>query len=81
MNQAYPVMLVIGTLPEDRGLDRRGDKVRIESIRWMEISSVLKRLSENGTKRVTQIEFHGEVISRQAALQAKASSIGVGTAR
>jgi len=26
----------------------------------MEITSLLKKLSENGTKPVTQIEFHGE---------------------
>ncbi|MES2709928.1 MAG: TIR domain-containing protein [Verrucomicrobiota bacterium] len=60
MNQPYPVMLVIGTFPRED--ERRGDreKMEFEEIRWMEITSVLKRESANGTKPVKQIEFKGE---------------------
>ena len=60
MNQPYPVMLVIGTWPEE---DERGagkDKLEFADVRWMEITSVLKRESQDGTKPVKQIEFKGE---------------------
>ena len=33
------------------------------------ITSVLKRLSENGTKPVTQIEFHGEEVNMSTVMQ------------
>lgn len=34
--------------------------LRFADVRWMEISSVLKRESANGTKPVKQIEFKGD---------------------
>jgi hypothetical protein len=38
----------------------RKDKREFAEVRWMEITSVLQRESENGTKPVKQIEFKGE---------------------
>lgn len=35
----------------------------------MEITNVLKQLSENGTKPVTQIEFHGEEVNLTTVMQ------------
>ena len=71
MNQPFPVMLVIGTLPEDRDHLRRRDRLAFESVRWMEITSVLKKLTANGTKRVTQIEFHGEEVNLTTVMRAR----------
>lgn len=36
------------------------DKLEFAEVRWMEISSVLQRESQNGAKPVKQIEFKGE---------------------
>ena len=60
MNQPYPVMLVIGTFSEED--ERAGGKEKVEfaDVRWMEISSILKRQSADGRKPVKQIEFNGE---------------------
>lgn len=60
INQPYPVMLVIGTFSEDDERAIGKEKLEFADVRWMEISSVLKRESENGTKPVRQIEFKGE---------------------
>jgi hypothetical protein len=60
MKQPYPVMLVIGTFSEE---DERGvgkQKLEFSDVRWMEISTVLKQESQNGSKPVRQIEFRGE---------------------
>jgi len=58
--QAYPVMLVIGTFADEEERSRGKNKLEFADVRWMEISSVLKRLSADGTKPVKQIEFKGE---------------------
>jgi small GTP-binding protein len=60
LKQPHPVMLVIGTFATDR--DRLAGKERLEfsEVRWMEISTVIRLASENGTKAVKQIEFKGE---------------------
>ncbi|WP_395743598.1 TIR domain-containing protein [Prosthecobacter sp.] len=58
--QSNPVMLVIGTFSEGGVRAAGKDKVEFSDVRWMEISSVLKRESANGTKPVKQIEFKGE---------------------
>ena len=60
MNQPHPVMLVIGTFPEEDGRATGREKQEFADVRWMEITSVLKRESANGTKPVKQIEFKGE---------------------
>ena len=59
-NRPHPVMLVIGTFPEEDGRATGSAKQEFANVRWMEITSVLKRESANGTKPVKQIEFAGE---------------------
>lgn len=59
LKQASPVLLVIGTFAEDMS-ERRVSKERFASIRWMEISNLLRNESENGSKPVRQIVFKGE---------------------
>lgn len=59
-NQPYPVMLVIGTFPEEYERASAGSRLEFSDVRWMEITSVLKRESANGTKPVKQIVFTGE---------------------
>ena len=59
-NQPHPVMLVIGTFPEEDGRATGSAKQEFADVRWMEITSVLQRESANGTKPVKQIEFAGE---------------------
>jgi small GTP-binding protein len=58
--QKVPIMLVIGTFSDEERRAIGDQKVEFADVRWMEISSVLKRLSKNGRKPVKQIEFHGE---------------------
>ena len=60
MNQPHPVMLVIGTFPEEDGRATGSAKHEFAEVRWMEITSLLQRESANGTKPVKQIEFKGE---------------------
>lgn len=60
MNQRFPVMLVIGTFSEEDERAVGKEKVEFADVRWMEITSVLRRESANGTKPVKQIEFKGE---------------------
>ena len=62
LKQPFPVMLVVGTFQEDerRGHSPDRDRLEFAEVRWMEISSVLKHDSENGTKPVKQIVFKGE---------------------
>jgi WD40 repeat protein len=60
LRQPLPVMLVVGTFAEeDEKLSSR-DRLEFADVRWMEISSVLKRASHDGTKPVKQIVFEGE---------------------
>ena len=60
MKQEHPVMLVIGTLAQDDERSMGREKLEFDEVRWMEISSYLKRESQNGKKPVKQIEFKGE---------------------
>lgn len=60
LKQDRPVLLVIGTFPDQIENLRNGDKERFAEIRWMEISGLLKRESDNGKKPVKQIIFQGE---------------------
>ena len=60
LKQPHPVMLVVGTfVGEEEGFTGR-EKLEFAEVRWMEISSELKRLSANGTKAVKSFEFKGE---------------------
>jgi small GTP-binding protein len=60
MKQSHPVMLVIGTFAQDDERSMGSPKLEFDEVRWMEISSYLKRESQNGKKPVKQIEFKGE---------------------
>lgn len=60
MSQPHPVMLVIGTFAEDDERLVGKEKLEFANVRWMEISSYLKRESKDGKKAVRQIEFKGE---------------------
>lgn len=60
LKQTQPVMLVIGTFARDDERSLGRDKLEFDEVRWMEISSYLKRESQNGKKPVKQIEFKGE---------------------
>ena len=60
LDQPSPVMLVIGTFAESDERAIGKDKLEFADVRWMEISSALKRESGNGKKAVKQIEFKGE---------------------
>ena len=53
-------MLVIGTFAEEDERSVGKEKLEFAEVRWMEISSYLKRESQNGKKPVKQIEFKGE---------------------
>jgi hypothetical protein len=52
LKQPHPVMLVIGTFAEHDERPARKEKLEFAEVRWMEISSVLKRESQNGKKPV-----------------------------
>jgi hypothetical protein len=60
LKQPHPVMLVIGTLPKEDDRFSGKDKLEFADVRWMEISSVLRRESQDGKKPVKHIEFKGE---------------------
>jgi len=60
LKQPHPVMLVIGTFAENDERLIGKDKLEFADVRWMEISSYLKRESQNGRKAVKQVEFKGE---------------------
>jgi hypothetical protein len=60
LKQDRPVLLVIGTFPEDSDDLRSGGKERFADIRWMEVGELLRRESKGGTQPVKQIEFQGE---------------------
>ena len=60
LKQDSPVLLVIGTFPEEADELRRANEERFADIRWMEISELLRRESKGGTRPVRQIVFKGE---------------------
>ena len=64
--QEKPVLLVIGTFPEETDERRGGSKERFADIRWMEISELLRRESEGGTRPVRQIVFQGETLNTES---------------
>ena len=60
LKQERPVLLVIGTFPDDNVSARGDSKERFAEIRWMEIGGTLRRESDGGKKPVKQIVFQGE---------------------
>jgi small GTP-binding protein len=69
IQQPYPVMLVIGSFSEGDEHAIGKDKLEFAEVRWMEISSVLKRQSQNGTKPVKQFEFKGERLDLSSVMR------------
>jgi len=63
LKQPHPVMLVIGTFIEDEELRFGSGKLEFAEVRWMEISSVLRRECEGG-KAIKQFVFEGERLDR-----------------
>ena len=66
LRQDRPVLLVVGTFPEELDELRGGGKERFADIRWMEIGELLRRESEGGTRAVRQIVFQGERLDTMA---------------
>ncbi|MFI5364283.1 MAG: DUF4365 domain-containing protein [Candidatus Binatia bacterium] len=60
IRQDGPVMLIIGTLPDERDRGAPSDKRAFAEVRWMEIGDYLKREGDTGKKPVRQIVFAGE---------------------
>jgi len=60
LKQDRPVLLVIGTFPDDADELRGAAKVRFANIRWMEIGDLLRRESKGGAEPVKHIVFQGE---------------------
>jgi small GTP-binding protein len=60
LRQDCPVLLVIGTLPDEEDGFWAESGERFSDIRWMEISELLRHESKNGTQPVKQIVFQGE---------------------
>ena len=76
LKQECPVLLVIGTFPEQMD-ERRGSKERFADIRWMEISELLRRESKNGTQPVRQIVFKGERLDTLSVRGWRAKALGL----
>ena len=66
LRQDRPVLLVVGTFPEESEELRGGGKERFAEIRWMEIGEVLRRESVGGTRAVSKIVFQGERLDTMA---------------
>jgi hypothetical protein len=60
LKQPFPVMLVIGTFVQEEDMHMAGEKLEFHQVRWMEIKSYLKKVSQDNTKPVRSIEFKGE---------------------
>ena len=58
--QDGPMMLVIGTLPDEPERTASNDKRAFAEVRWMEISDYLRREGDSGKRAVKQIVFAGE---------------------
>jgi small GTP-binding protein len=75
IKQDSPVLLVIGTLPDPAG-PRTERPERFADIRWMEIRDLLRRESDDGTRRVTQIVFKGERLDAMSVRRLRDRIIG-----
>ena len=59
-SQDSPMMLVIGTFPEESERGAVSENKMFAQVRWMEIGDLLRSESDNGKKPVKQIVFNGE---------------------
>jgi small GTP-binding protein len=76
LKQDYPVLLVIGTFPDEMD-ERRGGKNRFADIRWMEVRDLLRRESKNGTQPVKQIVFKGQRLDTLSVRDWRARALGL----
>lgn len=74
--QKEPVMLVIGTFSEEDERAVGKEKLEFADVRWMEISSILRRETQDGTRRVKQIEFRGERLDLSSVRRWRARRLG-----
>jgi small GTP-binding protein len=58
--QSGPMMLVIGTFPEETERGAGSENKTFAEVRWMEISELLRGESDKGKKPVKRIVFNGE---------------------
>jgi small GTP-binding protein len=58
--QGSPMMLVIGTFPEESARGAESEKKTFAEVRWMEIGELLRSESDGGKRPVKQILFKGE---------------------
>ena len=77
--QPHPVMLVVGTFAEHDKLRGGGDKLEFADVRWMEVSSYLRRESDGGRKAVRQIVFEGERLDLSSVRRWRDRVLGKGT--
>lgn len=62
-------MLVIGTLKGEGERFAGKDKLEFTDVRWMEITSYLKKEREGGKKIIRQIVFEGERLDLSSVLR------------
>jgi hypothetical protein len=67
IRQDGPMMLVIGTFPEETERASESEKKSFDQVRWMEVGKLLKEEIANGTKSVRQIVFKGDRLDAQSA--------------
>ena len=67
--QSGPVMLVVGTLGNADYHRSNQDKRTFTDVRWMEIGSLLRRKSKNGSRKVKSFVFKGERLDTRSVLR------------
>ena len=80
LSQDRPVYLVIGTFPDEADERRGKSKGQFADIRWMEISDVLRRESNGGTRTVKQIIFIGERLNVMSVRGWRSKALGLDSA-
>jgi small GTP-binding protein len=75
-SQDSPMMLVIGTFPEEPERSAGNEKKTFAEVRWMEVGELLRRESDNGKKPVKQIVFKGERLDALSVRQWRDKVLG-----
>ena len=76
MRQDGPMMLVIGTFPEEPEHLGGNAKKSFAEVRWMEVGGLLKELSAHGPKPVRQIVFDGARLDAQSVREWRDRRLG-----
>jgi WD40 repeat protein len=76
LKQDRPVLLVVGTFEYDAEELPDQTTNRFADIRWMEISALLRRESNNGTKAVKQIVFKGKRLDAENVRRWRDKALG-----